>query len=98
MRAASDPGDYLAFAETFHTLLMKDVPVMKPNNRNEAKRFVTLIDALYDAKVKFICSAAVPRPNFIRKEMGRLSFNVLFRAQSRCSRLTTWPCPWLDRF
>jgi len=51
------PGDYLAFAETFHTVVMKDVPKMGPKNRNEAKRFVTLIDALYEAKVKFICSA-----------------------------------------
>ena len=51
------PGDYLAFAESFHTVVMKDVPVMGPANRNEAKRFVTLIDALYEAKVKFICSA-----------------------------------------
>ena len=34
---------------------------MQPENRNEAKRFVTMIDAFYDAKVKFICSAeAVP--------------------------------------
>jgi len=51
------PGDYLAFAETFHTVVMKDVPKMGPKNRNEAKRFVILIDALYEAKVKFICSA-----------------------------------------
>lgn len=51
------PGDYLAFAESFHTVVMKDVPVMGPNSRNEAKRFATLIDALYEAKVKFICSA-----------------------------------------
>ena len=51
------PGDFLTFAEVFHTVVMKDVPVMGPKNRNEAKRFVTLIDALYKAKVKFICSA-----------------------------------------
>ena len=53
------PGDYLAFAQAFHTMVMKDVPVMGPNNRNEAKRFVTLIDALYEARVKLICSAEV---------------------------------------
>ena len=51
------PGDYLAFAESFHTLVLKDVPQMGPKNRNEAKRFVTLIDALYEQKVKLICSA-----------------------------------------
>ncbi len=68
------PGDYLTFAETFHTLLMKDVPVMKPNNRNEAKRFVTLIDALYDAKVKFICSAAVPPAELYSEGDGAFEF------------------------
>jgi len=51
------PGDYLAIADSFHTLVMADIPQMGPERRNEAKRFVTLIDALYEAKVKFICSA-----------------------------------------
>ncbi len=51
------PGDYLAFAEFFHTLVLADIPRMGPHMRNQAKRFVTLIDALYDAKVKLVCSA-----------------------------------------
>ncbi len=54
------PGDYLAIAETFHTLVIADIPQMGPERRNEAKRFVTLIDALYEAKVKLICSAEAP--------------------------------------
>ena len=51
------PGDYLAFAEVFHTLVLADIPRMGPAKRDQAKRFVTLIDALYDAKVKLVCSA-----------------------------------------
>ena len=51
------PGDYLAFAEYFHTLVLADIPLMGPAKRDQAKRFVTLIDALYDAKVKLVCSA-----------------------------------------
>ena len=51
------PGDYLAFAEFFHTLVLTDIPRMGPAKRDQAKRFVTLIDALYDAKVKLVCSA-----------------------------------------
>ncbi len=51
------PGDYLALAARFHTVVMRDVPAMRPENRNEAKRFVTMIDAFYDSRVKFICSA-----------------------------------------
>jgi len=50
-------GDYLAIAERFHTLFLKDVPLMGPEQRNQAKRFVTLIDALYDARVNLVISA-----------------------------------------
>lgn len=51
-------GDYLELASEFHTLLLQDVPALGPEKRNEAKRFVTLIDALYEQKVKLICTAA----------------------------------------
>lgn len=61
------PGDYLAFAERFHTLVLADIPRMGPAMRNQAKRFVTLIDALYDARVKLICSAAT-EPNGLYTE------------------------------
>lgn len=54
---ALGPQDYLMIAATFHTLIMEDIPVLKPEYRNEAARFVSLIDALYEAKVKFIASA-----------------------------------------
>ncbi|MBI1210198.1 MAG: cell division protein ZapE [Alphaproteobacteria bacterium] len=52
------PNDYLAIAEAFHALVLRDVPVLRPEQRNETKRFLTLIDALYERSVKFICSAA----------------------------------------
>ncbi|MCE9648396.1 MAG: AFG1 family ATPase [Parvibaculum sp.] len=51
-------ADYLKIAQSFHTVLIDDVPVMTPERRNEAKRFVTLVDALYEAKTKLILSAA----------------------------------------
>ncbi|MCG8693725.1 MAG: AFG1 family ATPase [Minwuiales bacterium] len=50
-------ADYLALAENFHTLVLSGIPKMGVQQRNEAKRFVTLIDALYEQKVKLICSA-----------------------------------------
>jgi len=53
-------ADYLAIAECFHTLLLRGIPRLGPEKRNEAKRFVTLIDALYEAKVNLICSAEAP--------------------------------------
>lgn len=50
-------ADYLMLAEQFHTLFLEDVPQMQTEQRNEAKRFVLLIDALYEARVKLIISA-----------------------------------------
>lgn len=52
------PGDYLAIAEALKVLVLEDIPRLSRNNFNEAKRFVTLIDSLYEAKVRLICSAA----------------------------------------
>ncbi len=52
------PGDYLAIAEAVKVLVLEDIPRLSRNNFNEAKRFVTLIDALYEARVRLICSAA----------------------------------------
>lgn len=50
-------ADYLAIAQRFHTVIMAGIPVMGPEKRNEAARFVTLIDALYEHKVKLLAAA-----------------------------------------
>ena len=52
------PADFLAVAEACKVLLIDDIPCLSRSNFNEAKRFVTLIDALYEARVRLICSAA----------------------------------------
>src|SRR4051812_47637770 len=52
--------DYLAIAEEFHTVLLDHIPHLTPEMRNEARRFIVLIDTLYDEGVKLICSAAAP--------------------------------------
>ncbi len=54
------PADYLAIAEACETLVLTGIPLLSPEKRNEAKRFVTLIDALYENKTKLICTAAAP--------------------------------------
>lgn len=51
-------ADYLAIAEHFDTLLLSDIPALSKAKRNEATRFITLIDALYEHKVKLIATAA----------------------------------------
>jgi len=53
-------ADYLTIARAYHTVIMVAIPQLSKEKRNEAKRFVTLIDALYEHGVKFLCSAEVP--------------------------------------
>ena len=52
------PADFLALAQAVRVLLLEDIPQLSVSNYNEAKRFVILIDALYEAKTRLICSAA----------------------------------------
>lgn len=62
-------GDYLALAEEVKVLVLEDIPSLSRSNFNEAKRFVTLIDALYEARVRLICSAAaVPEMLYLEGE------------------------------
>jgi cell division protein ZapE len=68
------PGDYLAIAARFHTIILADIPQLGPERRNEAKRFVTLIDALYEAKVNLICSAASPPETLYTEGDGAFEF------------------------
>ena len=59
-------ADYLAVAHAYHTVILVGVPQMGPDNRNEAARFVTLIDALYENKVKlFVTAAAEPNQLYL---------------------------------
>lgn len=50
-------ADYLALANRLDTIILTDIPALPPEKRNEAKRFVTLIDTLYERKIKLICTA-----------------------------------------
>jgi cell division protein ZapE len=68
------PQDYLAIAERFHTLFLEDVPILSSDNHHEARRLVTLVDALYEAKTKLIVLAAA-RPEALYTEgVGAFEF------------------------
>jgi cell division protein ZapE len=66
------PADYLALAEAARVLILENIPELGRSNFNEARRFVTLIDALYEARVRLICSAAA-KPEYLYIE-GEGSF------------------------
>ena len=67
-------ADYLAMAWKYHTVIMVGIPRLGPENRNEAKRFVTLIDALYENNVKFLCCAAVAPDCLYAEGHGHFEF------------------------
>jgi cell division protein ZapE len=71
--------DYLAIARRYHSVVIVGIPVLGPQNRNEAARFVTLIDALYEYKVKLLASAdAAPDalyPQAAKGDGGKFEFD-----------------------
>jgi cell division protein ZapE len=66
--------DYLAVAQTYHTVILVGIPRMNPDRRNEAARFVTLIDALYEHKVKLLAAADAAPEELYEAGDGRFEF------------------------
>jgi cell division protein ZapE len=67
-------ADYLAIARRYHTVIVVGIPVMSADMRNEAARFVTLIDALYEHKVKLLASADAEPAGLYPAGDGRFEF------------------------
>ncbi|MCF7701313.1 cell division protein ZapE [Loktanella sp. M215] len=67
-------ADYLALADAVRVLILEDIPSLGRDNFNEAKRFVTLVDALYEARVRLICSAAAEPEYLYREGEGSFEF------------------------
>ena len=67
-------ADYLAIARRYHTVIIVGIPVMGPEMRNEAARFVTLIDALYEHKVKLLAAADAEPSGLYPAGDGRFEF------------------------
>lgn len=77
------PADYLELAIAFHTVICDDIPKMTLDQRNAAKRFITLIDALYDCNARFLASAAAEPADLYRADRGR----EVFEFERTASRL-----------
>ncbi|MEM7524672.1 MAG: cell division protein ZapE [Pseudomonadota bacterium] len=84
-------ADYLTLAEAMGTLMIDHVPQLGVHNANEAKRFVTLIDALYEAKTRLICSAAAAPEALYPEGKGAFEFE---RTASRLSEMRS--ADWVE--
>jgi cell division protein ZapE len=76
--------DYLAIARAFHTVIIVGIPQMGPDQRNEAARFVTLIDALYEHRVKLFATATTPPDTLYLAGDGSFEFE---RTASRLNEM-----------
>jgi len=61
-------------AQRFHTLVLDDIPVLADEQRNETKRFIILIDTLYEHHVKLLASAEAEPHELYRAKSGREAF------------------------
>jgi cell division protein ZapE len=89
---ALGPQDYLAIAGRFHTLFLENVPVMGPDNQQAARRFVTLIDALYEAGTRLVVLAGAAPEALYREGVGAFEFE---RTASRLNEMAS--ADWLAR-
>ena len=81
---ARGAADYLAVARAYHTVIIVGIPRMGPDKRNEAARFVTLVDALYENKVKLIAAAGAKPEELYAAGTGSFEFE---RTVSRLSEM-----------
>ena len=78
-------SDYLAVAERFHTLFLEGVPVLGPDSQQEARRLVTLIDALYEARTRLVVLAEAAPEDLYPEGVGAFEFE---RTVSRLNQMS----------
>ena len=80
-------ADYLTLAERYHSLILTGVPLLTPDRRNEARRFMTLVDALYERRMMLVVTAEAPAEKLYAEGDGAFEFqrtvSRLLEMQSR---------------
>ncbi|KAJ6660261.1 hypothetical protein lerEdw1_017961 [Lerista edwardsae] len=61
-------SDYLEITKNFDLVFVRHIPLLTLAKRTQARRFITLIDAFYDQKVRIICSASAPLQSIFLQE------------------------------
>ncbi|CAL2029769.1 unnamed protein product [Caenorhabditis brenneri] len=74
---AKGAADYLVYARVFHTVIVRNVPVMNQDMWNAMRRFITMIDTFYDQKVRVVIGAAVPLDELFQFESHNVSHDAL---------------------
>jgi cell division protein ZapE len=85
-RRALGASDYIALARSYHTVLLEGVPVIPSERRDEAKRFINLIDVFYERRVKLIVSADAEPPDLYHADTGTEAFEFA-RTVSRLAEM-----------
>ncbi len=73
-RQALGPGDYGALATHYQALVLDEVPLLSPDNHDAARRFITLVDELYEHRVKLVASAAASPDDLYPEGYGAAAF------------------------
>jgi len=85
-------ADYLALTERYHTIIVEGVPMLTPDKRNEARRFMTLVDALYERGTHLVVAAEAPPETLYPEGDGAFEFQ---RTVSRLNEMQSKD--WVDR-
>jgi len=85
-------ADYLKIASRFHTLIVSGIPVLGPERRNEAKRFINLVDTLYDKRIRLMASAEAEPEGLFTGTSGNEAMEFT-RTASRLAEMRSddWP-------
>ena len=79
-------NDYLKMTQVFHTVLIRNIPILSQKNRSEARRFICLVDTLYDHKLRVVASGAAPYWELFQVSLSNQSNNPCFTIYLRTRR------------
>lgn len=85
-RKPAGASDYISICNQFHTMVLKGIPVFTMDSMTELRRFITLIDELYQYKVKLICTTEAPLPELFKLNRDSV-LDEVFACDRTISRL-----------